>query len=255
MSRRSPHDSSRTRPTGWSRRDALRPLASAALLPLLGGGALAQVYPARQISMVFPAAAASPSDLVGRHLAKAMAAQTTVPIVADNRPGANGLIGVQAVQNALADGHTLLFTTMSTMAVNKALIKALPYEPLKDFVPLGVMYRTWLYVCVNAKLPFKSMAELVAHAKQNPGKLNFGYGTSIPQMAGQVARSPCRYRVQHDCLQAAHDDDPVARHGRGRCHDYRSTELISCRAGRASAHDRRHQPDTHDTFRRRADAG
>ncbi len=172
----------------FTRRDFLKPIAAAAATSVLGTGAYAQApaFPARPITMVFPAAPGTPSDLVGRLVAKTMSSQAGVPIVADNKPGANGVIGVQAVLNAPADGHTVLFTTMSTMAVNKALIKALPYEPLKDLIPLGVGYRTWLYLVVSAKQPFKTVQEMVAQAKREPGKLNFGYGTSIPQMAGKL---------------------------------------------------------------------
>lgn len=169
-----------------TRRDVLRPMAALVLGSVVGGPARAQAFPARQITMVFPSAPGSPSDLVGRHLAKAMTGPAGVPVIADNRAGANGVIGVQAVLNAPADGHTVLFTTMSTMAVNKALIKALPYDPMKDLIPLGVGYRTWLYVGISSKLPFKTLQELIAFAKREPGKLNCAYGTSVPQMAGKL---------------------------------------------------------------------
>ena len=166
-----------------TRRGALRPLAAAALGALVGLPSRAQTFPGRQITMVLPGAPGSPSDLVGRLVAKSLGAQAGVPVIADNRPGANGVIGVQAILNAPADGHMVLFTTMSTMAVNKALIKALPYEPTKDLVTLGVGYRTWLYVGISSKQPFKTMQDLIAFAKREPGKLNCGYGTSVPQMA------------------------------------------------------------------------
>lgn len=169
-----------------TRRGALRPLAAAAAGTLLGSSARAQSFPNRPIAMVFPAAPGSPSDLIGRQVARTLQGLSGVPVVAENRPGANGIIGVQAVLNAPADGHTLMFTTMSTMAVNKALIKNLPYEPLVDVVPLAVGYRTWLYLVASAKSPYRTAAELIAAAKREPGKLNFGYGTSIPQMCGKL---------------------------------------------------------------------
>ena len=169
-----------------NRRSALRPLAAAALAPLVGLPSKAQTSAGRPISLVLPTGPGAPSDLVGRLVGKSMATQAGVPVVPDNKPGANGIIGVQAVLNAPADGNTVLFTTMSTMAVNKALIKALPYDPLKDLTTLGVGYRTWLYVIVSSKLPVKTLPELIAYAKREPGKLNFGYGTSVPQMAGKL---------------------------------------------------------------------
>jgi tripartite-type tricarboxylate transporter receptor subunit TctC len=161
-------------------------MAAAAVGALVGLPSRAQNFPGRQITMVLPSAPGAPSDLVGRLVAKSLSAQAGVPVIPDNRAGANGVIGVQAVLNAPADGHTVLFTTMSTMAVNKALIKGLPYEPMKDLITLGVGYRTWLYVGISSKLPFKTMQELVAFAKREPGKLNYGYGTSTPQMAGKL---------------------------------------------------------------------
>ena len=168
------------------RRDVLLRLAAVAIGGVAGSPALAQQFPSRPITMILPTAPGAPSDLIGRKLAAAMGAQSGVPIVADNRAGANGIIGVQAVLNAPADGHTVLFTTTSTMATNKAMIKPLPYEPLKDFITIGFGLRTWMMVAVNAKLPFKSAPELVAYAKANPGKLNFGYGTANPQLGGKL---------------------------------------------------------------------
>jgi tripartite-type tricarboxylate transporter receptor subunit TctC len=170
-----------------TRRGALRPIAALAAGALVGSPSRAQTYPNnRAITMLFPAAPGSPSDLIGRQVAKTMQSVAGVPVVADNRPGANGVIGVQALLNAPADGHTLMFTTMSTVAVNKALIKNLPYEPQTDLIPLAVGYRTWLYLVTSARSPYKTVADLVAASKSQPGKVNFGYGTSIPQMCGKL---------------------------------------------------------------------
>src|SRR5438105_4993858 len=130
------HDMSLLRP--MTRRAVLRPVAAATMGALVGGPSQAQNWPGRQITMVLPTGPGAASDMVGRLVARSLAVQAGVPVVPDNRPGANGVIGVQAVVNAPADGNMLLFTTMSTMAVNKALIKGLPYDPGKDLVPLGV---------------------------------------------------------------------------------------------------------------------
>jgi tripartite-type tricarboxylate transporter receptor subunit TctC len=170
----------------FQRRDVLRQMAAVAVGGVAGLPAWAQQFPSRAITMILPTAPGAPSDLIGRKLAAAIAAQTSVPLVADNRAGASGVIGVQAVLNAPADGHTLLFTTTSTMATNKALIKGLPYEPLKDLITVGFGLRTWMMVAVNSKLPFKSAQELAAFAKANPGKLNFGHGTANPQLGGKL---------------------------------------------------------------------
>lgn len=148
--------------------------------------AIAQTYPSRPVTIVVPSSAGSPSDMIGRLIAKSMAAQTQGSVVTDDKPGANGIIGVQAVLNNPADRHTLLFTTLSPMALNKYLFKSLPYDPQKDFIPVGIMARSTMFLTVNPKLPFKSAAEVIAYAKQNPSKLNFGYGTAVPQLAGSM---------------------------------------------------------------------
>ena len=171
---------------GLQRRDVLRQLAAVAIGGVAGSPALAQQFPNRPITMILPSAPGAPSDAIGRKLAAVMSARAGVPVVVDNRAGANGIIGVQAVSHAPADGYTVLFTTTSTMATNKALIKGLPYEPLKDFVTIGFGFRTWMMVAVSSKLPFKTVQELVAYAKANPGKLNFGYGTANPQLGGKL---------------------------------------------------------------------
>lgn len=171
----------------WKRRQVLQHIAALAV----GGAATspvaaAEAYPSRPITMILPTAAGGPSDLIGRKLASVMGSQAGVPVVADNRPGAIGVIGVQAVLRAPADGQTILFTTTSTMATNKAMVKDLPYEPMKDLITVGFGFRTWLLVAINSKLPFKTAADLVAYAKQYPGKLNFGYATASPQLGGKL---------------------------------------------------------------------
>ena len=179
----SDHSNARTE---FQRRDVLRRMAAVVVGGAAGLPAWAQQFPSRPVTMILPTAPGAPSDLIGRKLAAAIAAQSGATLIADNRAGANGVIGVQAVLNAPADGHTILFTTTSTMATNKALIKALPYEPLKDLITIGFGLRTWMMVAVNSKLPFTSAQELAAFAKTNPGKLNFGYGTANPQLGGKL---------------------------------------------------------------------
>ena len=169
-----------------SRREILRHLAALAVGAATGTSARAQAYPSRHITMILPTGAGSPSDVIGRKLATVMSEIAKVSVVADNRAGANGIIGVQAVMNAAADGYTMMFTTLSTMAVNKALIKDLPYDPLKDFTVVAYGFRIWLMAAVSAKTPFKTLQELITYAKANPGKLNFGYATATPQLGGKL---------------------------------------------------------------------
>jgi tripartite-type tricarboxylate transporter receptor subunit TctC len=170
------------------RRDVLRSLGALAVGGATSTSAWSQApaYPSRNIIMTLPTGPGSPSDLVGRKLGVAMGQIAKVTVVPDNRAGANGIIGVQAVLNAPADGYNMMFTTLSTMAVNKALIKDLPYDPMKDFIVVAYGMRIWLMVAVSAKTPFKTTQELIDYAKANPGKLNFGYGSSTPQIGGKL---------------------------------------------------------------------
>lgn len=161
------------------------------VLALAGGGfgadGLAQTaYPSRTVSIVVPSSAGSPSDMIARLLAKEITAQTNAGVVTEDKPGANGIIGVQYVRNAPADGYTLLFTTMSPMVLNKYLFKSLPYDPDADFVPVGIMFRSTMFVAVNPKQPFTTVGQLIESGKREPDKLNFGYGTAVPQLAGSM---------------------------------------------------------------------
>lgn len=167
-------------------REAAQFLA-AVLLGCIGiATANAQSYPSRPITMVLPGAPGSASDQVGRTLAKSVAAQTGTAVVADNKVGANGIIGVNAVMNASADGYTLLFTTLSTMALNKFLVKGLPYDPQADFIPLMVGWRSSAFILASPKSSIKSITDLIATAKREPGRLNFGFGTAFPQLGGNL---------------------------------------------------------------------
>lgn len=169
---------------------ARRGLSKAVLATLFytafAGSALSQAYPSKPITIVVPSSAGAPSDLIGRMVAKSLATQSQGAVVVDDKPGANGIIGVQQVANAPADGHTLLFTTLSPIALNKHLFKSLPYDAQKDFVPIAVMARSTMFLSVNPRLPFRNAQELVAFAKREPAKLNFGYGTAVPQLAGSM---------------------------------------------------------------------
>jgi len=150
------------------------------------GNSSAQTFPARQINIVVPSSPGASSDLIARMIGQTITAQTKAATIIEDKPGANGIIGVQAVLNQPADGHTLLFTTSSPIIFNKYLIKSLPYDPQKDLVPVGLMAQGAMMFGIHPKLPFKTMREFVAHAKNNPDKLNFGYGTATQQLAGEL---------------------------------------------------------------------
>ncbi len=157
----------------------------------LGAGALAaparaQAYPSRPVTFVVPSSAGAPSDLIARHLAQSFGAQSRGTFLTDNKPGANGIIGVRAVQTAPADGHTLLLTTISPMVLNRFLVKSLPYDPQQDFAPLGLFARSTMWLAVPSASRFTTAQEVIDFARREPTRLNYGYGTTVPQLAGSM---------------------------------------------------------------------
>jgi tripartite-type tricarboxylate transporter receptor subunit TctC len=153
---------------------------------------LAQGYPAKPIKFVVPFPAASATDTVGRVLGQAMSEALGQPVAIENKAGANGILGAEAVKAAPADGYTFLVTTSTTQAANASLYKKLPYDPVKDFTPIGKIGETGFILVVKSDFPARDMKEFIAHAKANPGKLAYGHGSSgslvsaamLTQMAG-----------------------------------------------------------------------
>ncbi len=142
-------------------------------------------YPARPIRIVVPFPAGGPSDLVSRVIALKMSEDFGQPVVIDNRPGGNTIIGAQAVARAAPDGYTLLMAIDSTLVMNQFLYKSLPYDPFGDFAPITLTTQTASVLAVRADGP-KSVQELMAQARANPGKLNFGGGTITAELMGHL---------------------------------------------------------------------
>ena len=139
------------------------------------GGTQAQAshYPERPITMVVTFAVGGSSDVLARSVANAMSQGLGKPIVVENRPGAGGNIGAEAVSKAAPDGYTILFGTNGTLGIGPALYKNLRYNPQKDLVPVGLLHQLPLVLIVNPQVPAKNLGELIAYAKRNPGKLTF----------------------------------------------------------------------------------
>ena len=156
-------------------------------LPLASAAAQDEdkTFPNRAIHIVVPFPAGGPSDLVSRVIGQKMSEDFGVPVVVDNRPGGNTIIGAQAVARAAPDGYTLLMAIDSTLVMNQFLYKSLPYDPLVDFAPITLTTQTVSVLAVRTDGP-KSVAELIARAKANPGKLNFGGGTITAQLMGHL---------------------------------------------------------------------
>jgi len=150
-----------------------------------GAQDLAASFPNRPIHLIVPFPAGGPSDIVARLIGQKMSEDWGQPVVIENRPGANTIIGAQAAAKAAPDGYTLLMAIDSTLVMNQYLAKSLPYDPLNDFAPITLTAKTISVLTVAASGP-KSVKELIAKAKAQPGKLNYGAGTITAQLMGHL---------------------------------------------------------------------
>ncbi|WP_310568178.1 Bug family tripartite tricarboxylate transporter substrate binding protein [Hydrogenophaga sp.] len=154
-------------------RSAIRTFALTATALLVSTAALAQAYPDKPIKAVVPFAAGSATDQIGRAFALKMQEALGQPIVVDNKPGVNGMLGADAVAKAAPDGYTILIGTNSTNAALKSLMKKLPYDQDTAFAPVAYMGSVPLIIAVNPDVPAKNLKELVALAKAKPKSINF----------------------------------------------------------------------------------
>jgi tripartite-type tricarboxylate transporter receptor subunit TctC len=161
-------------------RAALAIALSLGSLALQSGTASAQTYPDRPIKIIVPVGPAGSYDIVGRLLADQLAKRLGQTVSVENRPGAGTVIGTQAVAAAPADGYTLLVGGLANMIFNAALYKKLPYDPLKDFVPIALVFNISYTLVGSKNLPYSTAREVVAAARQNPDHLkiaNVGIGS------------------------------------------------------------------------------
>jgi tripartite-type tricarboxylate transporter receptor subunit TctC len=138
-------------------------------------GVFAEDWPARPVTMVVPFPAGGPADIAARAVASALSEALGKQFVVDNRAGAGGNIGGAAVAKAAPDGYTLLFTTPAPAALNKFMYKSMPYDPASDLAPVVLVAKSPLIVTANMNFPAKTLGELIAYAKQNPGNVNAGH--------------------------------------------------------------------------------
>jgi tripartite-type tricarboxylate transporter receptor subunit TctC len=155
---------------------------AAALLALSGSAATAQSYPARQITLVVPFAPGGPADFLGRLIGQKMGEDLGQQVVIDNRPGANTIIGAQAVAKALPDGYTLLMAIDGTLVMNPFLYSKLAYDPFKDFVPVSLVALVPSALVGNVGIPVNSIRELVEKEKAKPGTFQIGISTPTSQV-------------------------------------------------------------------------
>ena len=154
-------------------------------------------YPNKPITFVVPFAAGSATDQLARALGQSITEKTKQPVVVENKGGASGMIAAQAVAKAPAVGYTVLITTNTTHAANEHLYKKLSYDSVKDFAPLSGLGKGGQVLVVPAGAPYKSVGELVAFAKANPGKLSFGSGSSSSRVAGEMLKQLAGVDILH----------------------------------------------------------
>lgn len=159
--------------------------------------ALAQAFPSKPLRIVVPFAAGGAGDLTARIVAAEMAQSLGQPVNIENRPGAGGVVAADTVAKAEPDGHTLFLMSNGT-AVSASLFKSLPYDTLRDLAPVSTIGTFDLAVVVPADSPFKTLGELVAHARANPGKLNIGSINvgSTQNLAAELLKSSADLNAQ-----------------------------------------------------------
>jgi tripartite-type tricarboxylate transporter receptor subunit TctC len=162
---------------------ALALLASIGVASAQPGSPDARDFPNRTMRIVVPFPAGGPADIVARIIGQRMSEDWGQPVVVENRPGANTVIGAQAVAKAAPDGYTILMAIDSTLTMNQFLYRTPPYDPLTDFVPITLTAKSMSLMAVAASGP-KTVPELIANAKAAPGKLNYGGGTITTQLMG-----------------------------------------------------------------------
>ncbi len=156
-------------------------------------------YPDKTVRLIVPFPAGGATDLMARSMAQKLAERIGQAVVIDNRAGAGGGIGAEAVASAAKDGYTLLYSTMGVLTLNPSLYRNLRYDPVTSFTPVGMTHVTSNLLVVNRQLPAQSVEELVALARKSPGALTFssaGNGTSS-HLSGELFKSLAGIDIQH----------------------------------------------------------
>jgi tripartite-type tricarboxylate transporter receptor subunit TctC len=183
-------------PISLARRFAAAVLCAAGFFA--AGGAAAD-FPDQPIKLIVPFPAGGGADILARTVMPKVGQLLGQPIVIDNRQGAGGNVGTELAARAAPDGYTLLYGTNGTLGINLALYSGLRFDPLREFVPVAALTRIAAMLFVHPELPARSVAELIAYAKANPGKLNFasaGNGTTS-HLAGELLRKSAGIDIVH----------------------------------------------------------
>jgi tripartite-type tricarboxylate transporter receptor subunit TctC len=167
-----------------------------ALFPML---AMAQAYPTKPVKMIVPFPAGGPADIFGRALAHGMSAELGQPVIIENIAGVGGVLGVERGVKSAPDGYTLVFNSASPLVIAPFSLTRLPYDIQKDIALITLVVRVPEVLAVHPSLPVGSYAELIAYAKANPGKVNFGSAGagSITHLAGELLKSEAKIDIVH----------------------------------------------------------
>jgi tripartite-type tricarboxylate transporter receptor subunit TctC len=172
----------------FPRRTFLHLVAGAAAIPVVSQMAGAQAYPSRSITIVVPFGPGSATDSVARSIALPLGVALKQSIVVETKPGANGTIAASQVARAAPDGYSLILGTNTPHSAAPSLVKGISYDPVKDFTPLSRVGSFTQMLVLHPDLPVRSIPELIAHAKANPGKLSFASGNASAVVAGETLK-------------------------------------------------------------------
>jgi tripartite-type tricarboxylate transporter receptor subunit TctC len=173
--------------------------ALAVLATLIAAPAGAQQYPSRPVTIVVPFAAGGGSDLLARLVAQKLEEKLGKPFIIENRPGAGTMLAAMQAVRSTPDGYTLMQATSTTMAINVSMQKKMPYEPLKDLVPVALLSSSPFFLVVNSNSPVKTVADLIALAKSKPNGLNYGSGGpgSMHHLSTELLQSMAGIEMTH----------------------------------------------------------
>ena len=184
------------KPSTHLRKTVLASLVGMFCMPL-AGQALAADYPSKPITFVVPFGAGSATDQLARAIGQGITEQTGQVVVIDNKPGASAMIGASAVARSAPDGYHVLITTNTSQSANPHLYKELSYDPVKDFEPVTLLGAGGQIMVVNPNSPAKTVEDFIKLAKENPGKLTFGSGSSSSRVAGELFQQMAHVELLH----------------------------------------------------------
>jgi tripartite-type tricarboxylate transporter receptor subunit TctC len=172
-------------------------IALALAAAAFSAGSKAADFPDKPIRIVVPFAAGTATDQLARALGQAMTADSHAQVIVDNKPGGNGFIGAEAAARSAPDGYTIFVTTNTTHAAAEHLYRKLPYDPVKDFAPITGLGKGGQILVVNGESPLKTVKDLLAQAKKEPGKITFGSGSSSSRIAGELFQQMAGVQLLH----------------------------------------------------------